>query len=177
MVSDQAKASFDFLVEQAIRNNMLGDDKDACSIERVEDPAQIKNRQMVILTISSYAFRVMLFVHFTRDKATRAHFAAMKQQAEMDDAAFLDAVMESGNLACGALNRELGNFFPHLGMSTPGVLDHGSLEYVHALGAGHVRHWRVNATAGAVFHLSAGRVRRHAHRFPRGPDAGRRHLG
>lgn len=154
MVSDQAKAGFDFLVEQAIKSSMLGEDKDAARIEKLSDTSQIKNRQMVILTVSAYAFRVMMFVHFTKDKATRAHFAALKQQPEMDDATFLDTVMETGNLACGAVNRELGNFYPHLGMSTPSVLDHASMEYVEALGAGHVAHWRVTTGSGAVFHMS-----------------------
>lgn len=154
MVSDQAKAAFDFLVEQAIKSSMLGEDKDACQIETLTDTAQIKSKQMVILTVSAYAFRAMLFIHFTKDRPTKAHFAAMKQQGEMDDAEFLDAVMESGNLACGAVNRELGTHFPHLGMSTPSVLDHASMEYVGALGAGHVRHWRIATGSGAVFHAS-----------------------
>lgn len=154
MVSHQAKAGFDFMVEQAIKSAMLGDDKSACHIEKLSESAQVKSRQMVILTVSGYAFRVMLFVHFTQDKPTRAHFAALKGQGEMDDATFLDAVMESGNLACGAVNRDLGRFYPYLGMSTPSVLDHGSLAYVEALGAGHVAHWRVTTGNGAVFHLS-----------------------
>jgi hypothetical protein len=154
MVSEQAKVSFDFLVEQAIKSSMLGDDKDACRIEKLGVSSQIKSKQMVILTVSSYAFRVMMFVHFTRDKPTKGHFAALKQQSELDDEAFLDTVMECGNLACGAVNRELGNFYPHLGMSTPSVLDHASMEYVDALGAGHVGHWRVATGSGAVFHVS-----------------------
>ena len=157
MVSNQAKASFDFLVEQAIKSSMLGEDKSACHIEKLLDTSQIKSRQMVILTVSSYAFRVMMFIHFTKDKPTKSHFAAIKGkdgQGEIEDEAFLDTVMECGNLACGALNRELGNFHPHLGMSTPSVLDHASMEYVDALHAGHTGHWRVTTGSGAVFHMS-----------------------
>jgi hypothetical protein len=154
MVSDQAKSGFDFLVEQAIKSTMLGEDKSACQIEVLNDTAKAKSRQMVILTVSSYAFRALVFIHFTKDKPTKAHFAQLKGETEIDDAAFLDTVMECGNLACGTINRELGQFFPHLGMSTPSVIDHASMEYVGALGAGHVRHWRVSASSGAVFHLS-----------------------
>lgn len=154
MISDQAKSGFDFIVEKALRANMLGEDKDACNIEVLLDTGAIKSRQMVILTVSAYAFRVMLFVHFTADKLTKAHFASFKQQADMSDAAFIDALMECGNLTCGAINREVGEFYPHLGMSTPSLLDHGSLEYVQALGAGHVRHWRVATGGGAVFFAS-----------------------
>ena len=154
MVSDQAKAGFDFLVEQAIKSSMLGEDKGAATIEKLAETSQIKSRQMVILTVSAYAFRVMMFIHFTKDRPTKGHFAALKHQGELDDETFVDTVMECGNLACGALNRELGNFYPHLGMSTPSVLDHASMEYVHALGAGHVSHWRITTGSGAIFHMS-----------------------
>ncbi len=154
-VSHQAKSAFDFIIEQAIRSSMLGDGASASHIEKLSDGGQIKNRQMVILTVSSYLFRAMMFLHFNaKDPATRAHFAALKGQSELDDATFLDVVMETGNLACGALNRDLGGVYPHLGMSTPSVLDHGSLEYIEALGAGHVAHWRVTTASQAVFHVS-----------------------
>lgn len=154
MVSDQAKAGFDFLVELAIKSSLLGDDKDAATIEKLTETSQIKSKQMVILTVSAYAFRVMMFIHFTKDKATKGHFASLKHQTDITDDVFFDTVMEQGNLACGALNRELGNIFPHLGMSTPSVLDHASMEYVDALGAGHTAHWRVTTGSGAIFHMS-----------------------
>jgi hypothetical protein len=154
MISEQAKSGFDFFVEKALRANLLGHMAESGQIEALSDASQVKSRRMVILTVSGYAFRAMLFIHFTPDAQTRAHFAEIKQQAEMDADGFTDAIMECGNLACGAINREIGEIFPHLGMSTPSVLEHGSLEYVNALGAGHVRHWRIGAPNGAVLYAS-----------------------
>jgi CheY-specific phosphatase CheX len=154
MISEQAKSAFDFFVDKALRTNLLGSMADAGQIERLAMASQIKSRRMVILTISGYAFRAMLFMHYTPDAPTRAHIAELKQQPELDEAGFTDAIMEFGNLACGAINRELGEIYPHLGMSTPSVLEHGSLEYVNALGAGHVSHWRIGTPSGAQLYAS-----------------------
>ncbi len=154
MISEQARSGFDFFVEKALRANLLASGADAGQVEPLADASAVKSRRMAILSISGYAFRTLLFMHYTPDAPTRAHFAELKQQPDMDEAGFTDAVMECGNLACGALNRDLGEIYPHLGMSTPSVLEHGSLEYVTALGAGHVRHWRITTPNGVQLYAS-----------------------
>jgi len=126
-----------------------------CSVTTVEAAADGEH-EVVMLTVSSYRFRVLLFVHFERNESTRRHLAALGNSgaSEMRAERLVDAMMERGNLCCGALNRELARFFPHLGMSTPCMLDGSSLEHLAALRPSTIRHYRAEVAAGVALHLT-----------------------
>ncbi|EJM97758.1 hypothetical protein [Herbaspirillum sp. YR522] len=155
VLSQSAQDGFDLLLGQALRASLVPPGQ-AAELTVLSDLAGIDERQMVVLTVSSYLFRVMLMFHFTPDVATRAHFARLNQVApgELGDQAFMDAIAECGNLCCGVLNRDLGNFFPHLGMSTPNVIDSRCAAYLQALNATHVRHLAVDIPDTRRFHVS-----------------------
>ncbi|MCA1323861.1 hypothetical protein [Herbaspirillum sp. alder98] len=154
-LSQAAQDGFDLLLGQALRGSLVPADEQA-ELTVVSDLAEINERQMVVLTVSSYLFRVMVMFHFTPDAATRAHFARLNKvaPAELGEQAFMDAIAECGNLCCGVLNRDLGNFFPHLGMSTPNVIDSRCAAYLQALNATHVRHFAVDIPDTRRFHVS-----------------------
>lgn len=155
MISQQAKDGFEYLLGQALKGSLVSSG-DSCDVQPIEGTAEIKENKMVVLTISSYLFRLMVMIHFRMDPATRAHFAAMNRTPaeEMDQQTFLDVIGECGNICCGALNRELAKHFPHIGMSTPNVLDRHSVEYLQQLGANHIKHFRVALGSGVVMHAS-----------------------
>lgn len=144
-LSVAAREGFDRLLQQSLRASLVPPDSSA-DISVVEDDGQIDSRRMVVLTISSYLFRAMVMFHFSPDALTRAHFARLTRSnaAEMSEQGFMDAIAESGNLCCGIFNRELGRFFPHLGMSTPNVIDRQCAAYLQRLNYAHLRHFAID---------------------------------
>ena len=99
--------------------------------------------QAVVLTVSSFAFRLTFMLHFSDDAATRTHFAGVARTAVQDFStqAFMDAICECGNVCCGNLNRDLVPLFPHIGMSTPNILDRRCADYLGKLSPGYMQHF------------------------------------
>ena len=147
-VSQRALEGFDRFVIEGIKS-AFGLPASECTVA-LSEPAALGEHEVVMLTVSSYRFRVLLFIHFERDRATLNHLAALGHLdaaartagAALDAEGFVDAMMERGNLCCGALNRELSRFFPHLGMSTPCILAGNSMEHLESLRPTITRHFR-----------------------------------
>ena len=144
MITERAKASLDRLLVSSLKSGMpiAGASVDVTPFESV---ALIGEKKIVVLTVSSYLFRVMAILYFKPDAATRAYFnrGAAQGAPALGDDEFHDRVAECGNVCCGALNRELGAHFPHVGMSTPNIIDKDCMKYIDLLGCGLVRHYRV----------------------------------
>ncbi|CAG9166492.1 hypothetical protein [Cupriavidus pampae] len=138
MISVAARQSFETVLQRAVRARLVLSGE-PCAITRVDvradevtpdkvTPDEVTpNDSVVALTISSMGFRYMLFLRFLGDAASVRYFAS----GAADD--FRDAVLELGNLCCGAINQELVGHFPDLGMSTPYVLDGHCLHHVDSL--------------------------------------------
>ncbi|KGM41230.1 hypothetical protein JY96_17380 [Aquabacterium sp. NJ1] len=156
MISQQAKDALDFIVTSALKSSMVASADDRCEVTVISDIKDIKEKKVVLLTVSSYVFRVMTMVYFTLNKDTKAHFAAINRSEveAMSDSDFLDVICECGNIFCGALNRELGNHFPHLGMSTPNVLDRECVDYLTELDAGYTQHFKISINDNFTMHAS-----------------------
>lgn len=120
MISQTAREGVDFIFTKAAKSNLVLSGDDTCVVERL--PAgkfiELPERYLFVLTISSYLFRLMTIFHVGDDRATRDYFSRQGTGPDLDE-----AFGEVANLCCGAMNRDLGNHFPHLGMSTPYVLD------------------------------------------------------
>lgn len=123
MISSSAQHSFERIFHRAARSRLPAQAGDACVVtpapkglagERAHGRA---DAEVVVLTISSVVFRLMLVLHFEDDEATRAYFMPDGAQG-----ALREAFVETGNLCCGAINQDLLRHFPDLGMSTPYVL-------------------------------------------------------
>jgi hypothetical protein len=156
MISSRAREGFDCIVERSLRDGLAaGDDTAALSV-RLASMDEIPESRAVMLSVASYTFRLMLFLHFDLDDRTRAHFARRLgvEAADLADQAFLDAVSEAGNMVCGTLNRELGRVFPHIGMSTPHMLDRECLLHVGRLRVGHQSHVRLTLSSDTAFHAT-----------------------
>lgn len=156
MISKHARDGFDHLLIQAIKASLVTSQQDACEVAVITDPSEIKETKIVMLTVSSYLFRLMVFIYFSPDDATKGHFARINniQAKDMSEQSFYDAIAEYGNICCGILNRDLGQFFPHIGMSTPNIIDKNCSYYLDALNCGHIQHFNVDVNGTAAFHAS-----------------------
>lgn len=144
-LSERAKTSLDALLRQAWAASMRAEG-DSASAEIVASlPPKMKEKHAVVLTIASYAARIVVALYFKFDDDTRAHFERLNRAdaGSFDEQRLIDALNECGNICAGALNRSLGEVFPHIGMSTPNLLSRDAMAYVEALGPCHSRHYEL----------------------------------
>lgn len=155
MLSQSAKDGFDLLLTQSLKSSLVPPGMTA-DVSDLADNNGLSEKKMVVLTVSSYLFRLMVMFYFSPDDATRAHFSRLNNvpEDEMSEQAFMDAVAECGNLCCGVLNRDLGSFFPHIGMSTPNVIDKNCAAYLQTLNCEYIRHLAVDIDGSPRFHVS-----------------------
>lgn len=148
-LSARASASLDALLCQVWASAMRAEG-DSAHAEAVGSlPVKMKEKQAVVLTITSYAARIVVALYVKFDEATRAHFERLNraEPGSFDEQHLIDALNECGNICAGALNRSLGEVFPHIGMSTPNLLDREAMAYVEALGPCHIRHYELKGLA------------------------------
>jgi hypothetical protein len=155
MITERAKASFDHLLVSSLKSGMPVGGA-SVSVEPIDALDEIKEKKIVILTVSSYLFRAMVIVYFKPDAATRAYFNrnAAEDAPELTDEEFYDRVAECGNVCCGTLNRRIGEHFPHLGMSTPNILDKDCMRYIDLLDCGLEKHYMINLEGGLTMYAS-----------------------
>ncbi len=155
MISTRATNSFDQMLMLGIKASMGDTASTDCVVEVLTDPSEIEETQVVMLTVASYVFRVFVMVYFSPDESTKAHFANVTHvdPSEMSEQAFLDAIQECGNMCCGTLNRELVRAFPHVGMSTPNIIERECVHYLQSLPGGHLQHFRAANNAGKKFYF------------------------
>jgi len=156
MISPQAAAGMEFTMVNALKDALTAPGEARCEVEVIHDASSIKEKKMVVLTVTSYMFRALTILYFTMNKATKQHLTQINRAdvASMDDTAFIDVICECGNIACGALNRELARHYPHIGMSTPNILDNNSAAYLSALKPNHVQHFKVRINDVLTMHAT-----------------------
>ena len=156
MITPQASDSLERLVRDSLHQGLSRLSTDGFQITPIEKNGDFPESTVVLLTSSSYIFRMMVLIYFNQDAATRACFAngqgANTTQTAQD---FTDAMCEVANMCSGALNRELHGFFPHIGLSTPNILERRCADHLHALRPGWERHFEVEISGEPRFHASA----------------------
>lgn len=155
MISNQARDGFDSLLIHATKSSLVASQDDTCEVSELLDLSEIKDSEMVVLTVSSYLFRIVILIYFTANTATREHIARSRNMdaSEMSDQDFYDSISEFGNICCGSVNRGLAPFFPHIGMSTPNVIAKNCASYLDRLNCGYVKHFTVDINSAVQFHL------------------------
>lgn len=130
MISTRAQDSFERIFHRAAQSRLALQADDACVISPAGHGLAVgeADAEVVVLTISSVVFRLLLVLHFEDDEATRAYFTRDGAQG-----ALREAFVETGNLCCGAMNQALLAHFPDLGMSTPYVLSARSMPHIEGL--------------------------------------------
>lgn len=130
MISSNAQTSIEGILLKAARSRLPRQPDDSCEIApltQADDSTQ-PEANVIILTISSILFRLLLVFHFDDDANTRAYFAR-----ETGDVSLRDMLLETCNLCAGAVNQDLLPYFQDLGMSTPYVLSARCLPYLQGL--------------------------------------------
>jgi hypothetical protein len=156
MISQPARDGFDHLLTRALQASLTPSDGQPCDINVVAGLDGAEASTMVVLTVSSYLFRLIVMLHFSSDRATREYVARVNRIApdDMNEQSFHDAIAECGNICCGILNRDLGAIFPHIGMSTPNMIDTRCAAYLGMLNSGHIQHFEVGVEGAPMFRVS-----------------------
>jgi hypothetical protein len=150
VISSHAKDSFERIFRKAAQSRLTLDSGDACDITPLgqgETGSRLAG-DVVVLTISSIVFRLILVIHFDEDASTRDYFARNAPERP-----FQEVFLEICNLCCGAMNQELLQYFPDLGMSTPYVLHARCVSHLEALKPGYLSSHAV--TINGSVHLAA----------------------
>ncbi|WP_323121153.1 hypothetical protein [Burkholderia alba] len=150
MISAQARDSLDRIFRQAALTRLPVRDGDPCNIAPLDprDASALPGDDVVVLTISSMTFRLLLALHFADDDATRDYYLA-----DTAGRTLRDTLMEVANLCCGAMNQLLVECFPDLGMSTPYLLNRRSVRHLDELRPGYVSAYGL--TVGSSVRLGA----------------------
>jgi hypothetical protein len=130
VITAHAKDSIERIFFKAAKSRLKMHAGDVCEIvpAGVHGARNIADANLVVLTISGIAFRLLLILHFDADERTHQYF--IKEESERT---CLEVFLEICNLCCGAVNQELLHYFPDLGMSTPYVLSARCMPYLDAL--------------------------------------------
>ncbi len=151
MISEQAKHAVNSIFTRAAKTHLTVNPEDRIEVSQLSDmrPGELPGKDIVVLTISSYLFRLLTIFHVDPDKATAAYF--VKPDSERQ---FHEVFNEHGNLCVGAMNRDLGHHFLHLGMSTPYKLESKSAPFISELKPGYVSHHRIGINADISLHAT-----------------------
>jgi len=137
-------------LESALAARMASED---WHVEPVGNIVDIKQDEFVLLTVSSYHFRMLVLLHFSaKNDALNYVASALKQPPEsITSNGCYDYLAELGNQFCGEIKRIVGTKYSHLGMSTPKRLSNSSLPYVHDLKTTTATHVRAIRDGKDVF--------------------------
>lgn len=140
MISEQAKQGLNHIFTRAASSSLVLDAADRIQIELLHGTA-IKEEttdRLLVLTVASYVFRLIVIFHIKSEPATVRYFSRGNPDRLLDE-----AIGEIGNLCCGAINRELGSHFLHMGMSTPYLLEGKCITFLQALRPTCVSRYRI----------------------------------
>lgn len=156
MMTAKASAAMDWLFEKAIRDHCVLGGGASCTVTRKAEgtvAAEDSPRQLVVLNMSSYLFRIVALFDFDNAAATTAHLAGQVRGGDRsrDDQAQFDIYAEFVNMVCGAVNRGLCAEFLHAGMSTPFRLENSCARYLSVLNPTRVQGFEVEVDDGMRF--------------------------
>ena len=129
-ISPAARTAFGQIIQRSIRAMVGHTPQDEVQVVPLagQAPRRPAEQSVLVFTISSFRFRMLVLFPLSEDPAVRAHYTAGDTGSR-----FEDVFAEIGNLTCGAINRDLSMIFPHLGMSTPYALPSQCTEFIDAL--------------------------------------------
>ncbi len=146
MISSHAKDSFERIFYKAAQSRLVLDPGDVCEIAPLArgKTDAVSESGVVVLTISSIVFRLLLVLHFNEEESTRDYF--LKDATERS---FQEVFLEICNLCCGSMNQELLRYFPDLGMSTPYILSEHCVPHLEQLKPDYLASYAVTINGSA----------------------------
>jgi hypothetical protein len=111
-------------------------------ISRVDNLDDVRHEQCIVLTISSFKFRIICLLHVSMDQSTRQFVSetTAARAESLDESVFKDYLLELSNSFCGTLKRHLQSSCPPLGMSTPNFIERSSLAHYESIKPLHSAH-------------------------------------
>jgi hypothetical protein len=151
VVSEQAKKSIEHVFMKAAKGSLALSSDDSVSIDPL--PAnrlgEITEKNIIVLTISSFLFRLLTIYHIDETAVTRGYF-----NKDGGERTFEDGFSEVGNMCCGAMNRDLQRYFPHLGMSTPYMLSDRCVPFLKDLNPGYMARYTITINGSVQLHAT-----------------------
>lgn len=130
LFSEQSRRALAGVFERSAKSTLPRSAADVCEIHDQPGGAAFSGDPLLVLTITSFAFRLMTLFHVDDNEATHAYFVPAAAKFTLQQ-----VFAEIANLCCGAMNRELSALFPHLAMSIPCMLSAGCIEHLPRLNA------------------------------------------
>lgn len=151
MISANARHGVNEIFVRSARTNLALGSSDTVDLSHLAENKLTEPPQnhLAVLTIASYRFRLLTLFHLDDNPASRNYFSRADQSRSV-----LDSFGETGNLCCGAMNRELGRHYPHLGMSTPYFLDRRCIHFIDALRPGYLSQYEIIINGSLTVHAT-----------------------
>jgi hypothetical protein len=125
-ITDHSRANIERALQRAARAFLPRDPGDTCLIvENREPPTAAPGEKLILVTISSFKFRLLLIFHIDAEPALASYFQEQGAQRGIEEAFY-----EIANMCCGTLNRDMAHDFKHLAMSVPYTLAGPCMEYI-----------------------------------------------
>jgi len=135
MINSEMKNRAEALLSHSLSESLIEHDN-PWQIRTVPQ-SQVVAKEFIVLTISSYTFRALLFIHFTLDACVKAYIErCVRAEEELAQDKYYDYLCELGNTFCGTFKRELGVTYAHLGMSTPNILNADAAKHMDHFSCG-----------------------------------------
>ena len=151
VISASSKEGVNFIFANAVRAHLVVGGNDCIEVEQLPETALIHPPEdfLVVLTVASYVFRLLVVFHLNGDRVTADYFANSNSALSLTE-----SFGEIGNLCCGAMNRELGKYFLHMGMSTPHLLESKSFSFMDDLKPGYVSQFKIQINKSIFMHAT-----------------------
>ena len=158
MMSANAGAALDWIFERAVYETISLGPEDRCAVKKItgkRERGADSSRQLIVLNISSYVFRIVALFEFELNAQTRAHLAriARSNAGQLSEQALLDACAELVNMICGSANRKLGESCL-AGMSTPFFLESSCAHHLSMLNPVHEQSFGVEINESVLFYFT-----------------------
>lgn len=144
------------MLPRCLEESLRTDAQPTWTMQSIADPKDFQSQRFILLTVSSYDFRLMVLLHFSVNDSSMKYVADRLKQsvADLPLPQYYDYLSEIGNNFCGSVKRDLCQFYPHLGMSTPNQLGRESLSHVKSWPVEHEAHVKAQGADGVEFHGS-----------------------
>ena len=125
-MTDHSRANIEQALHRAARRSLLRDPGDTCLIVENREPARnAAGEKLILVTISSFKFRLLIIFHLDEEPALTSYFGGHDAQRSVEETFY-----EIANMCCGALNRDMTRDFRHLAMSVPYTLAGPCMDYI-----------------------------------------------
>jgi hypothetical protein len=130
MLNEQSKANLESFFRRVATTGLVRDPTHTCVIATDESRrAGVQpGEKLVVITISSFTFRLLVIFHIGESPGMREYFGAQAGGQPLEEMFY-----EIGNMCCGALNTQMMRDFPHLAMSIPNSLGGACVEFLDEL--------------------------------------------